>query len=150
MPIYKVKLKGRQEIAAGTMAFHFEKPEGFAYNAGQFADYTLIAPAETDAEGNTRGFSLASAPYEDYLMLATRMRDTAFKRDLKVMEPSTELTLLPQQGEAFVIYEGGTETLLKTGSLYHGGVTPVFGIQNRAEGPFQMLVLLVRATAPAE
>ena len=57
MPIYKVKLKSRQEIAAGTMAFNFEKPEGFAYNAGQFADYTLSAPAETDAEGNTRGFS---------------------------------------------------------------------------------------------
>ena len=64
--------------------------------------------------------------------------------------PDWEVTLIPQQGEAFVIYEGGTETLLKTGSLYHGGVTPVFGIQNRAEGPFQMLVLLVRATAPAE
>ena len=79
MPIYKVKLKGRDEIAAGTMAFHFEKPDRFAYKAGQFADYTLINPPETDAEGNTRGFSLASAPYEDYLMSATRMRDTAFK-----------------------------------------------------------------------
>lgn len=80
MPIYKVKLKSRQEIAAGTMAFHFEKPEGFIYKAGQFGDYTLISPSETDTEGNTRGFSLASAPYEDYLMFATRMRDTAFKR----------------------------------------------------------------------
>jgi ferredoxin-NADP reductase len=65
MPIYKVKLKAREEIAAGTMAFHFEKPEGFVYKAGQFADYTLINPPETDAEGNTRGFSLASDPYED-------------------------------------------------------------------------------------
>jgi ferredoxin-NADP reductase len=63
VPIYKVKVKSKQEIAAGTMAFHFEKPEGSAYKAGQFADYTLINPAETDAEGNTRGFSLASAPY---------------------------------------------------------------------------------------
>lgn len=63
------------------MAFHFEKPEGFAYKAGQFADYTLINLAETDAEG-TRGFSLASAPYEDDLVLTTRMRDTAFKRVL--------------------------------------------------------------------
>src|ERR671913_578069 len=83
MPIYKTKLKSRQEIAGGTMAFHFKKPEGFAYKAGQFADYTLINPSETDAEGNTRAFSLASAPYEDDLMVATRMRDTAFKRVLK-------------------------------------------------------------------
>jgi ferredoxin-NADP reductase len=70
MPIYKVKLKCKREIAAETMAFHFEKPEGFAYKAGQSADCTLINPAETDAEGNTRVFSLASAPYEDNLMLA--------------------------------------------------------------------------------
>jgi hypothetical protein len=34
MPIYKVKLKAREEIASGTMAFHFEKPEGFIYKAG--------------------------------------------------------------------------------------------------------------------
>jgi ferredoxin-NADP reductase len=90
MPIYKTELQSRQEIAAGTMAFHFEKPEGFAYKAGQFADYTLINPPETDAEGNTRGFSLASAPYEGDLMLATRMRDTAFTRVLRTMELSTE------------------------------------------------------------
>ncbi len=30
MPIYKVKLKAREEIADGTMAFHFEKPEGLS------------------------------------------------------------------------------------------------------------------------
>lgn len=57
MPINKVKSKCRDEIAAGTMAFHFEKPEGFVSKAGQFADYTLINPGETGAEGNTRGFS---------------------------------------------------------------------------------------------
>src|SRR5438094_1456097 len=93
MPIYKVKLKAREEIATGTMAFHFKKPKGFIYKAGQFADYTLINPPETDAEGNTRGFSLASAPYEDYLMSSTRMRDTAFKRVWKTMARGTELKL---------------------------------------------------------
>ena len=77
MPIYKVKLQRKEEIADGTMAFYFEKPKGFEFKAGQFGDFTLIDPAETDAEGNTRGFSLASAPYEDFLMFATRMRDTA-------------------------------------------------------------------------
>ena len=75
----------KEEIADGTMAFHFEKPGGFAFKAGQFGDITLINPIETDAEGNTQGFSLASAPYEADLMFATRMRDTAFKRVLKTM-----------------------------------------------------------------
>src|SRR4051794_5809045 len=93
MPIYETKLKRREEVAAGTMAFYFEKPKGFTYKAGQFADYTLVNPSETDAEGNIRGFSLASAPYEDDLMSATRMRDTAFKRSLKTMKIGTELVL---------------------------------------------------------
>jgi hypothetical protein len=29
MSIYNVKLLGRKEVAEGTMAFTFEKPEGF-------------------------------------------------------------------------------------------------------------------------
>ena len=125
MPIYKTKLKGRQEIAAGTMAFHFEKPEGFAYKAGQFADYTLINPSETDAEGNTRGFSLASAPYEGDLMSATRMRDTAFKRVLKTMEIGTELTLDAPYG-SFTLHNN---TLIPAVFLTGGiGVTPVRSI----------------------
>jgi hypothetical protein len=40
MTIYRTILKGREEVASGTMAFHFEKPEGFAYKAGQRADFT--------------------------------------------------------------------------------------------------------------
>ena len=37
------KLKRREEVAEGTMAFHFEKPPGFKFKAGQFADVTLIS-----------------------------------------------------------------------------------------------------------
>jgi ferredoxin-NADP reductase len=43
MAIYTVKLKGRQEIAFETMAFHFDKPEGFAYKAGQWGDFLTNA-----------------------------------------------------------------------------------------------------------
>ena len=63
MPIYKTKLQRKEEVADGTMAFHFEKPAGFTFKAGQFGDLTLINPVETDTEGNTRGFSLASAVF---------------------------------------------------------------------------------------
>lgn len=125
MPIYKVKLKSKREIAAGTMAFDFEKPEGFAYKAGQSADCTLINPAETDAEGNTRAFSLASAPYEDDLMLATRMRDTAFKRVLKTMAPGTEFTLNAPQGSFTLHNNVSIPAVFLTGGI---GVTPVRSI----------------------
>jgi len=129
MPDYKVKLKCKQEIAVGTMAFHFEKPEGFIYKAGQFVDYTLINPAETDAEGNVRSFTLASAPYELDLVLATRMRDTAFKRVLKAMEPGTEITLEGPSG-SFTLHDNASiPAVFLTGGI---GVTPVRSILHQA------------------
>ena len=123
--IYKVKLKGRQEIAHGTMAFHFEKPEGFAYKAGQFADLTLADPPETDAEGNTRGFSLASAPYESDLMVATRMRDTAFKRVMKTMELGSELALDAPYGSLTLHDDARVPAVFLSGGI---GVTPIRSI----------------------
>jgi ferredoxin-NADP reductase len=121
VPIYKVKLTSKHEIAAGTMAFYFEKPEGFAYKSGQFASWTLINPAETDAEGNVRAFTLASAPYEDFLMFATRMRDTAFKRVLKTMGPGAELTLDAPYGSFTLHNNASIPAVFLTGGI---GVTP--------------------------
>ena len=98
------------------MAFRFERPSGWTFEAGQAIDITLLAPAETDAEGNTRTFTIASAPYEKTLMVATRMRDTAFKRVLKVMPvgaavqiegPTGVLTLHSDAARAAVFLCGG-------------------------------------------
>jgi hypothetical protein len=52
---------------------------------------TLPDPPETDSEGNTRTFSIASSPFENQLMFTTRMRDTAFKRSLKKIPLGTEM-----------------------------------------------------------
>lgn len=86
-----MKLKDRREIAEGTMAFSLEKPEGFDFKPGQAMEVRLVNPPETDAEGNTRAFSIASAPYEPDILFATRMRDTAMKRSLKEIPLGTEL-----------------------------------------------------------
>lgn len=125
MPIYETRLNRREEIAAGTMAFYFEKPEGFIYKAGQFADFTLVNPSETDAEGNIRGFSLASAPYEAYLMLATRMRDTAFKRVLGSMDIGTGLVLDAPYGSFTLHNNTKIPAVFLTGGI---GVTPARSI----------------------
>ena len=125
MPIYKTVLQGKEEIADGTMAFHFEKPGGFTFKAGQFGDFTLINPVETDAEGNTRGFSLASAPYEADLMIATRMRDTAFKRVFKTMEVGTEVSLDAPYGSFTLHNNSRIPAVFLTGGI---GVTPVRSI----------------------
>jgi len=85
MPKYETTLTRSETVAEGTMAFHFAKPEGFKFTAGQSMNVSLIEPPETDAKGNSRTFSIVSAPHESELVIATRMRDTAFKRVLKSM-----------------------------------------------------------------
>ena len=90
MAKYTTKLNERRDVAEGTMAFFLEKPAGLQFKAGQYMNFTLIDPPETDAEGNTRSFSIASAPFEADLAVATRMRDTAFKRVLRTLSLKSE------------------------------------------------------------
>jgi len=79
---FEVALKEKKHLAEGTVAFIFEKPNGFHMRAGQHVRMTLMRPPETDSEGNSRFFSLANSPGEADLVIALRMRDTAFKRVL--------------------------------------------------------------------
>jgi ferredoxin-NADP reductase len=73
-------LKGRDTLCDGTTGLYFEKPHGFEFKPGQFANFTLDSVITTDAGGITRSLSIASAPHEKDLMVAMRMRETAFKR----------------------------------------------------------------------
>lgn len=120
--VTNIKLVKKEEIANDTMAFYFEKPEGFEYRAGQFADYTLLNPSETDAEGNTRGFSLITAPFEDTIGAATRLRDTAFKRVLRDLPIGTEVKLDAPYGD-FTLHK--TETTPAVFIIGGIGATPV-------------------------
>ena len=67
------------------MAFHFERPAGFRHEPGQNALFTLA--------GESRTFSIASAPYEAHLTVATRMRDSVFKRTLKTAQPGLKIEI---------------------------------------------------------
>ena len=104
MPNQSVKLLKKDTIAEGTMAFYFQKPVNFRFRAGQFAEFTLINPLETDNEGNTRAFSLVSAPGEPMLMIVARIRDTAFKRMLGTLPEGAEVVLDGPYGN-FTLHE---------------------------------------------
>lgn len=121
MPSRQVVLRKKADVAVGTMAFYFEKPEGFRFRAGQFADLTISNPPETDAEGNVRTFSIASSPYEEYLMFATRMRDTAFKRVLKKMPVGAEVTLDGPMGSFTLHADSSRPAVFIAGGI---GITP--------------------------
>jgi ferredoxin-NADP reductase len=125
MSMFNVTLLRKEEIAEDTMAFYFEKPEGFIYKAGQFGDLTLIDPSETDGGGNTRAFTMASAPDEHHLMFATRLSDSAFKRALRNMEPGTNIKLEAAYGSFTLHNNADIPAVFLVGGI---GVTPVRSI----------------------
>lgn len=90
---YRTRLKDKQDLGGGVMAFYFERPPGFEFHAGQYIDITLINPPETDVDGSIRSFSIASSPSEKHLLIVTRIRDTAFKRVLQDLPYDTEIVL---------------------------------------------------------
>ena len=127
---YQPKLLNRVEVAEGTMAFQFEKPPGFAFKPGQSADLTLLNPPETDSEGNVRTFSIASAPFEDHLMFATRMRDTAFKRSLKKMPLGTVVNMDSAMGSFTLHKNSAKPAVFLAGGI---GITPFSSIVRQAD-----------------
>ncbi len=130
METFRTKLLQKQEVAEGTMAFRFEKPGGFEFRAGQFVDLTLIDPPETDAGGSTRTFTLASAPYEDELMVATRMRHTSsFKRVLAALPLGAELTLEGPMGSFTLHANASKAAVFLAGGI---GITPFLSIATQA------------------
>jgi ferredoxin-NADP reductase len=120
-PGFMCKLKDRKEVAEGTMAFHFERPPHWTFKAGQYLDMTLLDPSETDPEGNVRSFSIASAPHEDTLMVATRMRDTAFKRVLRTMPLGTAVKIEGPSGDLILQNNTARTVVLLAGGI---GITP--------------------------
>lgn len=129
MMTYQSRLSGREKVAEGTMAFHLEKPTGFEFKAGQYVDISLINPPETDSEGNVRSFSIASAPYEDRLLVVTRMRKSAFKRVLATLPIGTEVKLEGPMG-SFTLHKNRVKAaVFLAGGI---GITPFLSILRQA------------------
>lgn len=127
---YTTRLIRKEEIADGTMAFHFEKPEGFTFKAGQFLDWAIVDPKENDKEGAMRAFSIVSAPSEVDISFATRLRDTAFKRMLK-MEDSIEVEIDGPMGSFTLHQNAARPAVFLIGGI---GITPVHSIIKDALG----------------
>src|SRR5262245_26311703 len=111
------------------MAFHFARPPGFAHEAGQYMQVTLIDPPENDAQGPGRPFTIASAPHEPDLMIATRMRDTAFKRVLKAAAPGLRLRIEGPNGIMLLHDETARPAVFLAGGI---GITPFLSMARHA------------------
>lgn len=106
----------REEIARATWAFTLGLAgQKFSFRAGQAIDLTFPDPPYEDALGDRRTFSLAAAPGTDHLMVATRVRGSAFKKSLVEAPLGTTLEIdgpfgsftLPQRAMSVVMLAGG-------------------------------------------
>jgi ferredoxin-NADP reductase len=120
----------REEVAEDTLAFHFERPSGFNFRAGQSADVTLTDPLETDAEGNTRTFSIASPPFADELVFTTRMCNTAFKRSLKRLSLAAKVEIGPAAGSFTPHKDLAKPAIFLAGGI---GITPFLSMVQQAD-----------------
>jgi ferredoxin-NADP reductase len=123
MPEHFFPLTDRKEVAEGTMAFRFDTSgSDFAFEAGQNADFTLIDPPKTDAEGNVRTFSFASSPHHrNYFRIATRMRPTAFKDSLRSVPLGTKLKVKGPNGNMVLHEDSSKPAVLFAAGI---GITP--------------------------
>ena len=118
---FLVKLGDRQEIAERTIACRLEKPPEFVFKPGQFIEVTLLNPPEIDAEGASRAFSIASAPQEEFLLVATRLRDSAFKRVLSHASPGTQVKIDGPFGDLRLHNDSSRAAVMLCGGI---GITP--------------------------
>ena len=104
-----------ESVADGTMAFHFGRPRDFLFQAGQNVLVTLGAVSES------RTFTLASAPHESELMIATRMRDSAFKNHLRTLEAGAAVSLDGPNGMMVLHPDAQRPAVFIAGGI---GITP--------------------------
>jgi ferredoxin-NADP reductase len=127
MADYTITLKHREEVAEETMAFRFDiAGTGYTFKAGQNAEFTLLNPPETDIAGNIRTLSFASSPNDlSSLMVAMRMRKSAFKNSLRALPLGSKLRLSSAIGSFRLHMDGSKPAVFLVGGI---GITPVLSI----------------------
>ncbi len=116
-----LRLRDRHHEAENITSFRFEPERPVSYQAGQYLRYTLPHP-DPDSRGIARYFTMASAPSEPFIMLATRLSSpgSTFKQALAGLEPGTVVAATGPLGR-FVYTQDATPAVFIAGGI---GVTP--------------------------
>lgn len=122
MPIINIPLSDRQEVADDTMAFWFDlKGQELHYLAGQSGDFTIPQLPNPDTKGATRTFSLAQAENGKTVMVATRMRSSAFKNYWRDMPLGSVVQLSGPMGNMVLHEDVKRPAVFLAGGI---GITP--------------------------
>jgi len=130
---YVTQLIRQWEAARGTRCFEFEKPRGFTYRAGQAVDVVLdsgnVKKKRFDPSSDPRSnlvkmsqtFSLVSAPKEKTLSIATRIRESGFKKKLLALKAGERVKLEGPFGSFVLHGDASRPAVFIAGGI---GITP--------------------------
>ena len=94
-----LELTGVKEIARGTIEVTFKKPADFYFTAGQNINLKLPELRFPDQKGPRRTFTIASAPHEPDVLLATRLSGSGYKRTLAELAAGTRCEFIGPTGQ---------------------------------------------------
>jgi ferredoxin-NADP reductase len=102
----QARIKEKRDVAKGTLMVVFDLlGEEVDFQPGQYFWVTLLDPPYDDEKGPKRHITVVTSPTErGVLALATRVRDTAFKRSLVELPEGTEVDVEQPKG-SFVLPE---------------------------------------------
>lgn len=97
----RARIKEKQEVAKGTLLVTFDLlGEEVDFRPGQYFFVTLPSGGDEDDKGLRRHITVVTSPNETGVLgFATRMRDSAFKRTLRVLPVGTEVEVEPPKGK---------------------------------------------------
>jgi ferredoxin-NADP reductase len=131
MSAYDSTLLSRTDVAAGTMAFRFAKPHDFVFTAGQYIDLTLSSSEPGLSNGLTHTFSIASSPFDEELVVTTRMRNTAFKRAISTLPIGGEARIEGPMGSFRLHNNTARPAVFLAGGI---GIAPFLSMLSYAAG----------------
>ena len=124
----RARVAEKREVALGTLMVTFDLEEDQVdWRPGQYFWVELLDPPFEDERGPRRHITIATSPTEGRLGLATRVRDTAFKRGLaelevgdpiEVEEPKGTFTL-PEDTERDYVFVAGGIGITVSRSMLH-------------------------------
>lgn len=149
MPHHTFALKEKKLVAKETMAFVFEYgDQDFSFKPGQFVDVTLEEPKYKDDKGITRAFSIASSPLDNYLMVATRLTDSAMKKSLAELELGRLVHVDGPLGSFKLHSDKSIPAVIITGGI---GITPFRSIiKDATENNSEQKIILIYSNRTPE
>lgn len=117
--VLRAKVKEKRQVAKGTLMVTFDLgDEEVDFRPGQYFFVTLVDPPYEDEKGPRRHITVVTSPNDRHTLgLATRLRDSAFKKSLQELEVGDEVEVEPPKGKFMLPEETSRPLVFVAGGI---------------------------------